>query len=211
MSDLGSGAFGTVIKVKNNLGIFALKMIEKTKTNEKVIKEVEMLSKCSEEYVVKCFDSWIESNKLYIQMELCSDNLKNIIQQKRECFERQLTDVMTTTEFFICSQLMKEILECVQYLHQLDPPIIHRDLKPQNILVNYEPKNNRFLKLCDFGLSRDLSKESVSYTADMGTTGYMAPEVAPKIGYQRRKYTEKADIYSLHRIALDIFDFDIYE
>ncbi|CAG2165492.1 unnamed protein product [Oppiella nova] len=28
-----------------------------------------------------------------------------------------------------------ELLECVQYLHELNPQIIHRDLKPGNVLI----------------------------------------------------------------------------
>ena len=174
-------------------------------------KEAELQSKCNNKFVVKYYDCWVQENQLFLKMELCSDNLDNIIKEMRKCFERQSTEEMSLTEYFICSQLMKEILECVQYLHQLDPPIIHRDLKPQNILVNYEPKNNRFLKICDFGISAFESKNTISHTRGVGTTKYMAPEV---IGFKGKdelsvNYNTRADIYSLGIIFSELIDFDI--
>ena len=85
-------------------------------------------------------------------MELCSNNLKNIIEEKSKCFERQTSEVMKSIEFYISCQIFKELLECVEYLHESNPPIIHRDLKPANILITEESRNGRFLKLCDFGI-----------------------------------------------------------
>ena len=125
------------------------------------MREVNTLSKCSAEYVVQYFDSWIENNNcLYIQMELCSDNLKNVIQQKAQYFGRESDEAMNTIEYYISCQLFKEVLECVQYLHESNPKIMHRDLKPENILIAQNSNNHRFLKLCDFGLAKviDYSK-----------------------------------------------------
>src|ERR1700721_2086714 len=120
-----------------------------------ILKEVKILSKLSEVYVVRYYESWIESNSLYIQMELCSHNLKKVIEEKPKCFERQSSEAMNSIEFYISCQLFKELLECVQYIHGLKPPIIHRDLKPGNILIVEKSSNGRFLKLCDFGLAKE--------------------------------------------------------
>ena len=86
-------------------------------------------------------------------MELCSHNLKKVIEEKPKCFQRQSSEAMNSIEFYISCQLFKELLESVGYLHELNPPIIHRDLKPANILITEESRNGRFLKLCDFGLA----------------------------------------------------------
>ena len=75
-------------------------------------------------------------------MELCSDNLMNIIIQKQRYFRRQETEAMNSIEYFISCEIFKEILECVQYLHEHN--IMHRDLNLENILVTKTPKNNRF-------------------------------------------------------------------
>ena len=82
-------------------------------------------------------------------MELCSDNLKNIIQQKPEFFNRKESEPMKPIEYFISCQIFKELLECVQYLHESNPPIIHGNLKMENVLISEFPINGKLLKLCD--------------------------------------------------------------
>ena len=94
-------------------------------------------------------------------MELCFDNLKNIIEEKPKCFERQSSEAMNSIEFYIWCQLFKELLECVQYIHGLKPKIIHRDLKPHNDLIVENPRKGRFLKLCDFGSAK--IQENISH------------------------------------------------
>ena len=142
-------------------------------------------------------------------MELCSDNLQNIIKEKPRVFKRQSSDAMNSIEFHISCQLFREILECVQYIHGLNPPIIHRDLKPANILINKIPKNGYFIKLCDFGLSTlQYSMQTMTRTAGAGTFKYMAPEVFEQESGKSR-FTTKADVYSLGKIFQDLLDFDI--
>ena len=156
--------------------IFRFKSID-SQNFEDILKEVKILSKLSEVYVVRYYESWIESNSLYIQMELCSHNLKKVIEEKSKCFQRQSSEAMNSIEFYISCQLFKELLESVGYLHESNPPIIHRDLKPHNILITEESRNGRFLKLCDFGLATFDSLTTVSHSVGKGTPQYMAPEV----------------------------------
>ena len=182
--------------------IFRFKSID-SQNFEDILKEVKILSKLSEVHVVRYYESWIESNSLYIQMELCSHNLKKVIEEKPKCFERQSSEAMNSIEFYISCQLFKELLESVGYLHESNPPIIHRDLKPHNILITEESRNGRFLKLCDFGLATFDSTTTVSHSVGKGTPKYMAPEI-----YQGF-YNTKADIYSLGVIAQELFDIDI--
>ncbi len=157
------------------------------------------------DYVVYFHNSWIENNKtLYIQMELCFNTLKSVLQMKQKEFERNQFEVMTPLEYYISSQLFKETLEAVDYLHKLNPPIIHRDLKPTNILIT-EGMNGRFVKLGDFGLATIHGFESQSHTEALGTAKYMAPEV-----FNGRHYGTKADIYSLVVVLQELSDVDIY-
>ncbi|CAG2168293.1 unnamed protein product [Oppiella nova] len=69
-------------------------------------------------------------------MELCSESLQNILQRKPQEFGRQSGEPLNCYEYFISCEIFREILECVQYLHELNPQIIHRDLKPDNILID---------------------------------------------------------------------------
>ena len=94
---------------------------------------------------------------------------------------------------------LKKLIECVHYLHSLTPPIIHRDLKPENVLIS-DGSDERFLKLCDFGLAK-VHQKSI-HTRFVGTDLYMAPEVK-----YSNEYNPKSDIYSLGLIATQIFQF----
>jgi serine/threonine protein kinase len=61
------------------------------------------------------------------------------------------------------------------YLHSLEPCIIHRDLKTTNLLVD----RGFNVKICDFGLSRFMSKDSVM--SAVGTVQFAAPEVCIRL------------------------------
>ncbi|KAF9528662.1 kinase-like domain-containing protein [Crepidotus variabilis] len=67
---------------------------------------------------------------------------------------------------------IKQIIEGLAYLHQLDPPVAHKDLKGDNILVG--PDLTCFIT--DFGLSSMLDSQR-SRTAGRGTQYWMAPEL----------------------------------
>ncbi|CAG2113525.1 unnamed protein product, partial [Medioppia subpectinata] len=206
ISAIGSGGFGTVFKVKHRLDdkIYAVKRVlfndfSEDKKN-KVLNEVKSLAKLDSEYVVKYYHSWTESHYLYIQMEFCSQSLKSLLNDKHIVFERQPEDVMKVFEYFVLCEIFKELLESVQYLHECKPPVIHRDLKPDNILIEHNVRFNRWVKLCDFGLATDHDMPSMSHTSNVGTSQYMSIEA------HQRRYTTKADIYSLGVIAQHLFD-----
>ena len=143
-------------------------------------------------------------------MEFCSQNLRNIVEVKPQVFGRQLGEAMDCVEYLISCEILRQILESVQYLHELNPQIIHRDLKPENILIAENVRNGRFIKLCDFGLAtvhdkRIHNRTSRKHTGGVGDMRYMAPEVC-----QGQKYGHKCDIYSLALIGGELFDINIF-
>ncbi len=75
-------------------------------------------------------------------------------------------------------------------------------MKPENILLSGR-SNGRRIRIADFGLAVNHDFENQSYTSDVGTTKYMAPETK-----QTKKYDTKADIYSLGVIIEEMFNFN---
>ncbi|CAG2164263.1 unnamed protein product [Oppiella nova] len=82
----GKGGFGRVYKVEHKLTgqISAIKQIQlkDSEENANTLKEVEILVKVKSQYVVECYQSWREPGFLFIQMEFCSQNLKDILKDK---------------------------------------------------------------------------------------------------------------------------------
>ncbi|CAG2172550.1 unnamed protein product [Oppiella nova] len=189
----------------------AIDIVLRVVTGGGSIKEIRNLSKVRSKYVVEYYDFWPEGDYFYIQMELCSDSLKNILQQKPQEFGRQSGEPMNSYEYFISCKIFREILKCVQFLHEFKPQIIHRDLKPDNILIDRNRRNGRFVKLGDFGLATVHDKHihlqtDNKHTSGVGTQGYMAPEVLLS-----KTYDHKSDVYSLAIIGEKIFEFNVSE
>ena len=76
------------------------------------------------ERVTKLITVWLENNNgihyAFIQMQHCPDNLENLINQKAEYFCRMNNQPMSSIEIFICCHLVKELTECLHYLHVLN-------------------------------------------------------------------------------------------
>lgn len=65
-----------------------------------------------------------------------------------------------------------DILNILEFLHQLNPPILHRDIKPSNILLGEDDQ----IYLVDFGAVQDrAAKEGATFTV-VGTYGYAPME-----------------------------------
>ncbi|CAG2100760.1 unnamed protein product [Medioppia subpectinata] len=208
LGKLGSGSFGTVYKVRklNDEQHYAIKIIKlKSKLNvgehDEFYAELNHLVTVRSEYVVKYIDSWFEGNLYYLQMELCSVKKLNV-------FLRESGQPMNCVEYYISCEIFRELLQCVQYLHELSPQIIHQDLKPDNILVSMcgSQSNGHYFKLCDFGLAAIHNRNAYELTggkhsAGVGTVGFQAPEVSRGL-----PYNHLSDVFSLSKI--DISDVD---
>lgn len=86
-------------------------------------------------------------------------------------------------------------MSALTYLHESEPPIAHRDIKPANILVQYRYDGDIFVKLGDFGISRDRAELETF----CGTLMYQAPEIWLRLGY-----TPIVDIWSLGVVACEL-------
>jgi cyclin-dependent kinase len=90
-------------------------------------------------------------------------------------------------EIQIVKSFLFQLITGVAYCHH--HRVLHRDLKPQNLLINREGE----LKLADFGLARAFGIPVRSYTHEVVTLWYRAPDVL--LG--SRKYSTPVDIWSI--------------
>ena len=177
---IGAGAFGlvvNVIQIKTGEKM-AVKIIDKNNSNldsDYLNKEVYILSILDNPRIMKIYDILDNDDYFFIFMELIEGgNLKDLI------IKRYLDKNVYLFRDSECSQIMKGILEALNYLHKKN--IIHRDIKPENILFKNKDDLSSVI-LCDFGLAYQMNEYENSTSGLCGTTIYMAPEVLLKKNY----------------------------
>ena len=87
----------------------------------------------------------------------------------------------------ILKSFLYQLIRGIAYCHH--QRILHRDLKPQNLLINREGE----LKLADFGLARAFGVPVRSYTHEVVTLWYRAPDVL----MENKKYSMSVDVWSI--------------
>lgn len=133
---------------------------------------------------------------LYIQMEYCQpETLRDVINMGVQNDPQE------------GYRLFRQILQGLAHIHAFS--IVHRDLKPENVFID----DKGDVRIGDFGLARpgDFRHPSFqgaeyeanfgNFTQSVGTASYIAPEVQSSGG---GKYNEKADMYSLGIIFLEM-------
>lgn len=129
------------------------------------------------ENIVSLYDVIHTENKLTLVFEYLNKDLKHYMEAHGN---NGALDLKTVKSFMF--QLLKGIMFC----H--DNSVLHRDLKPQNLLINNEGQ----LKLGDFGLARAFGIPFNTFSNEVVTLWYRAPDVL--LG--SRAYTTSIDIWS---------------
>ena len=185
IKQLGQGCFGSAYKVlnKEDNQIYVMKKIPKHRINKEEAKEAQneakILSRVSNEHIVKYYESFYSKNSFNIVMEYCDgSNLQKFIENHRQKNQRISKEKILSIILDICDGL-KEI-------H--NQKIIHKDLKPDNIFLT----NDENIKIGDFGISKQLYGSKDFASTCFGPILYMAPEEM-----KRQKFNNKVDIWSL--------------
>jgi len=178
---IGEGTYGVVYKAKHREHgtILALKRIRLESEDEGVpctaIREISLLKELNHPNIVRLYDVIHTERKLTLVFEFLDQDLKKYIDSCNGKME------LGNIKSFLY-QLLKGVMYCHQHL------ILHRDLKPQNLLINEEGE----LKLADFGLARAFGIPVRSYTHEVVTLWYRAPEVL----MESTRYSTPLDIWS---------------
>ena len=177
LEKVGEGTYGKVYRAKDlrNGRVVALKKTRLEMEEEGVpstaLREISLLHMLSEsDYVVKLLSvEQVEENGkpvLYLVFEYLDTDLKKYM---------DLTGKgpnATPVPMDIVKRLMFHLVKGITHCHQHG--VLHRDLKPQNLLVD---RSKLELKIADLGLGRAFSIPLKSYTHEIVTLWYRAPEI----------------------------------
>ncbi|GAB1226950.1 hypothetical protein ENUP19_0312G0002 [Entamoeba nuttalli] len=192
---IGEGSFGIVYVGEfrgNKVAIKKMKQIDESEDKKKEFeKEVSMLDKFRDEYIIQFYGAVFIPNKICMVTEYAEYGSIQDIMNKRN-----ITEIPKKIRI----KFLVDGAKGISYLHSNG--ILHRDIKPDNFLVVSLDDNIKVnCKLTDFGSARNINlmMTNMTFTKGIGTPKYMAPEVL-----NREHYKMQSDIYSFSITMLQV-------
>ncbi|KAL3696575.1 hypothetical protein R1sor_010651 [Riccia sorocarpa] len=181
---IGEGTYGVVYKARDRITneTIALKKIRLEQEDEGVpstaIREISLLKEMQHGNIVRLQDVVHSEKRLYLVFEYLDLDLKKHMDT---CPELASDPRLIKTYLY-------QILRGIAYCHS--HRVLHRDLKPQNLLID---RRTNALKLADFGLARAFGIPVRTFTHEVVTLWYRAPEIL--LG--SRHYSTPVDVWSV--------------
>lgn len=170
---LGKGTFATVYLAKRTLTgqIFAIKVLSKQQIIElneieHTIAERSILAELNHPFLMRLYAAFQTYENLYLVLEYIPGGELFFHLRKRGSFPEQIVRLYAA-----------QLLLAIEYLHKKS--IIIRDLKPENILL----QRNGYLKITDFGLSKNNLQGTLGASTFAGTSEYLSPEQLKNQGH----------------------------
>ncbi|KAM0730459.1 Tyrosine-protein kinase transforming protein ros [Formica fusca] len=204
---LGSGAFGRVFqgKVKNLEGPdmeipAAIKMLRKNASSqdkEKFLEEARLMNYFRHKHVLRLLAVCLDEDFPLIVLELME--IGDLLQYLRDSRKLQPSDlhVLRLQDLFA---MCEDVARGCCYLENLH--FVHRDLAARNCLVSARDRENRVIKIGDFGLTRDISKNKYHRSEERYELPicWMAPESLLVDGI----FTSQSDVWSFGILMWEI-------
>ncbi|KAM7264332.1 hypothetical protein ACFE04_002015 [Oxalis oulophora] len=181
---IGEGTYGVVYKGRDRatLEIIALKKIRLDNEEEGVpstaIREISLLRELNHANVVRLRNVVHNEKRLYLVFEFLDIDLKKQMDSNPD-FGKDMK---------LIKSFLFQILHGLAFCHS--HRVLHRDLKPQNLLID---RSTNAIKLADFGLARAFGIPVRTFTHEVVTLWYRAPEIL--LG--SRHYSTSVDVWSV--------------
>ncbi|KAK4106274.1 Pkinase-domain-containing protein [Parathielavia hyrcaniae] len=191
LEKLGEGTYATVFKGRNRQTgeLVALKEIHldsEEGTPSTAIREISLMKELKHENIVALHDVIHTENKLMLVFEYMDGDLKKYMDTQGD---------RGALKPPVIKSFMYQLLKGIDFCHK--NRVLHRDLKPQNLLINGKGQ----LKLGDFGLARAFGIPVNTFSNEVVTLWYRAPDVL--LG--SRTYNTSIDIWSAGCIMAEMF------
>lgn len=183
LEKIGEGTYGVVYKAKDiETGrTVALKKIRLDTESDGVpstaIREISLLKELNHPNVVRLLDVVPSDKKLFMVFEFLDRDLKKYMDSVPA----------GGISLPLVKSYLYQLLSGIAFCHS--HRILHRDLKPQNLLID----SHGAIKLADFGLARAFGVPVRSYTHEVVTLWYRAPEILLGCRY----YSTPVDVWSI--------------
>ncbi|MFI4957354.1 MAG: serine/threonine-protein kinase [Gammaproteobacteria bacterium] len=161
--------------------------------------EIAILQKLTHPHVIQYYGHIVANGIPCMLMEYMRYSLAAVL-DKNSLLNDDVEDNTLAREKHL--QIAFGLAHGLQYLHQ--NKIVHCDIKPGNVLVN---KDCSHVKICDFGLSNDLNKDTSNIKWAKGSPAWLAPEIA-QLSFKDNEIVKdpfKIDIWPLGQILLQLY------
>ncbi|TPX35862.1 hypothetical protein SmJEL517_g01738 [Synchytrium microbalum] len=191
LEKLGEGTYAAVFKGKNRLtgDTVALKEIQldpEEGAPSTAIREISLMKELKHDNIVKLYDVIHTERTLTLIFEFMDQDLKKYMDTNGK---------YGAIEPILCKSFLFQLLRGIEFCHE--NRVLHRDLKPQNLLINAKGE----LKLADFGLARAFGIPVNTFSNEVVTLWYRAPDVL--LG--SKTYSTTIDMWSAGCIMAEMY------